>query len=179
MDYPAPFGQSGTYEQGEYGVGVGAVSQWGDAPSEPEPGWQPRPMTGYGPLDLPPDGSAHAARDWQQSGDVPEDPWADLPAGGMRNGYGDAPDYRGGRGYGGGGRSGWGSFGEHDGAGYGGQGYGGQGYGQDPYGPRGPGGTGGTGRQPRPGRLRDDGYPSDPGPWSDPQAGGRGGGRRP
>jgi hypothetical protein len=179
-DYPTPHGRSGVYEPGGYGgVGAGAVSQWDELPSEPGPGpgWQPRPMTGYGRLDLPPDGSGRGTREWQDGADVPDDPWAEVPYDGAQNGYGGDPGYAGGQRYGGGdgGRSGWGNFGEDDGSGATRPGYGGgQDYGQDPYGP--PRGSGGTGRQPRPGRARDDDYPGGPGPWPDPHTGGGGDG---
>lgn len=172
--YPAPYGRSGEYEAGGYGgAGVGAVSQWDELPSEPGPGWQPRPMTGYGRLDLPPDDGG-AAPGWQPSGAPPDDPWAEPPYGGAQGGYSGEPGYAGGQRYSGGAQSGWGSFGEEDGSGTTRPGYGGQSYGQDPYGQP---GSRGTGRYPRPDRRPDD-YDDagDGGPWPDPRSGGGGGG---
>lgn len=170
--YPTQFGGSGEYGPGEYGgAGIGAVSQWDDVPGEPGPDWQPRPMTGYGHFDLPPD-DASATQQWQPSGEPPDDPWAEPPYGGARGGYSGDPGYAGGQRYGG--QSGWGNFGAEDGTGTTRPGYGGQGYERDPYGQP---GSRGTGRYPRPDRRPDD-YDDagDRGPWPDPRSGGGGGG---
>ncbi|HEU5438737.1 MAG TPA: hypothetical protein VFU88_05565 [Ktedonobacterales bacterium] len=165
--YPTQFGSSGEYGSGGYGgAGVGAVSQWDDVSGEPDPGWQPRPMTGYGRFDLPPD-DASTAQGWQPGDEPPDDPWAEPPYGGARGGYG-------GQRSGGGGQSGWGNIGADDGTGTTQPGYGGQGHGQDnPYGQP---GSRGTGRYPRPDRYPDDDDAGDRGPWPDPRTGGRGGG---
>ncbi len=102
----------GTYgEPGGYAPGsIGGVSQW-DEPTqefgdEPGPGWQPRPMTGYGnypgeyglPQETAPGGSPYAP--------APADPWR-----GQGGGYGGYGDYGGGQdaygGYGTGERGDW------------------------------------------------------------------------
>ncbi|HEX6798188.1 MAG TPA: hypothetical protein VF116_10810 [Ktedonobacterales bacterium] len=97
------YGAAGGYG-GYGGDGVGAVSQWDESAEEygdePSAGWQPRPMTGYGDFNLPPESRQGGG---EGGGYAPTDPWGDA------SGYGSS---------GGGAGGGYGNYGSQDDAGW-------------------------------------------------------------
>ena len=167
------YGAAGGYG-GYSGSGVGAVSQW-DGPTEeygdePSASWQPRPMTGYGDFNLPPE-TRQGGGAGESGGYAPTDPWAD-PTGG----YGGSA---------GGGYGGYSGYGSQDDAGWRNQagdpgttrpgGAGGgtqQGYPRQPQQGQGQGQSQGYGRGQEYGQAYGAGWPDDP-------PGGPGGGRPP
>ena len=170
------YGAAGAYG-GYGGSGVGAVSQW-DEPTEeygdePSASWQPRPMTGYGDFNLPPETRQGGGGAGESGGYAPTDPWGDASGG-----------YSGG-GYGGGAGGGYSGFGSQDDAGWRNQA-------GDPGTTRSGGAGGGTQqrypRQPQQGQGQEQsqGYDRDQeygqgfrAGWPDEAPGGPGGGRPP